>query len=81
MPFVPMTGTYILPQGPTTPHHPQLPPSFYPTFYAQSPTHHPNGPLINGHAYVPSPYLYSMGPPPVPAQYQAMNDISMTSEY
>ncbi|CAF1583954.1 unnamed protein product [Rotaria sp. Silwood1] len=85
MPFVPMAGTYIIPQGPTPPHHPQLPPSFYPTFYTQTPTHQPNGHIINGHAYVPPPYVYSMGPPPIPAQYQppttTINDVSMTSEY
>ncbi|CAF0997541.1 unnamed protein product [Rotaria sordida] len=85
MPFVPMAGTYMIPQGPTPPHHPQLPPSFYPTFYTQTPTHQPNGHIINGHAYVPQPpYMYSMGPPPIPAQYQpttTFNDVSMTSEY
>jgi len=84
MPFVPMAGTYIIPQGPTPPHHPQLPPSFYPTFYTQNGTHQAGGQLINGHAYIPPQYMYSMGPPPVPAQYQsttAANDASMTNEY
>ncbi|CAF1043781.1 unnamed protein product [Adineta ricciae] len=83
MPFMPMAGTYIIPQGPTSPHHPQLPPSFYPTFYTQNGNHQAGGPLINGHAYLPTSYMYSMGPPAtIPAQYQtAVNDASMTSEY
>jgi RNA recognition motif-containing protein len=81
MPFLPMTGTYLVPQGAPPP---QLPPSFYPAFYTHGTTHQTGGQLINGHAYVPSPYMYSMGPPPIPGQYQAMtstNDVSMTSEY
>ncbi|UJR15128.1 hypothetical protein I4U23_002093 [Adineta vaga] len=74
MPFVPMTGTYLVPQGAPPP---QLPPSFYPTFY----TH---GAATHQHAYVPHPYMYSMGPPPIPGQYQtttSTNDVSMASEY
>ncbi|CAF0908625.1 unnamed protein product [Adineta steineri] len=85
MPFMPMAGTYIIPQGPTSPHHPQLPPSFYPTFYTQNGAHQSGGQMFNGHAYLPSPYMYSMGPPSMPGQYQttttSSNDMSMTSEY
>jgi RNA recognition motif-containing protein len=78
MPFVSMAGTYIIPQGPSPSHHPHLPPSFYPTFYTQNGTHPSGGQLFNGHAYVPPPYMYSIGP----AQYQQItNDVSMTSEY
>jgi len=75
MPFLPMTGTYLVPQGAPPP---QLPPSFYPAFYTHQTT---GGQLFNGHAYVPPPYMYSMGPPPIPGQYQGTNDVSMTSEY
>ncbi|UJR31558.1 hypothetical protein I4U23_019045 [Adineta vaga] len=83
MPFVPMAGTYIIPQGPSSPHHSQLPPSFYPTFYTQNGAHQGGGQLINGHAYLPTSYMYSMGPPTtISAQYQTtVNDMSMTSEY
>jgi hypothetical protein len=82
MPFVPMAGTYIIPQGPSPSHHPQLPPSFYTAFYTQNGNPQAGGHLINGHAYVPPPYMYSMGPPPPGAtQYQPNNDVSMTSEY
>ncbi|CAF0842564.1 unnamed protein product [Adineta steineri] len=77
MPFLPMHGTYLLPQAAPPP---QLPPSFYPTFY----THQTGGQLMNGHAYLQPQYMYSMGPPPIPGQYQtttSTNDVSMTSEY
>jgi RNA recognition motif-containing protein len=83
MPFVQMNGTYIIPQGLSPSHHPQLPPSFYPTFYTQGANHQSGGQFINGHAYIQSPYMYSMGPPSVPTHYQptTTNDMSMTSEY
>lgn len=82
MPFVPMAGTYIIPPG-ATPSHAQLPPSFYPTFYTQNGTPQTGGQIINGHAYIPSPYMYSMGPPAtMPAQYpSATTDVPMTNEY
>ncbi|CAF0990225.1 unnamed protein product [Adineta ricciae] len=83
MPFVPMAGTYLVPQGAPPP---QLPPSFYPTFYTHGTAHQTGAQLINGHAYIspPTPYMYSMGPPPIPGQYQATTsktDVSVTSEY
>ncbi|CAF4257489.1 unnamed protein product, partial [Rotaria magnacalcarata] len=40
MPYLPMTGTYLVPQG-GPPQ--QLQPSFYPTFYSHSGTHQAAG--------------------------------------
>ncbi|CAF2865680.1 unnamed protein product [Rotaria sp. Silwood2] len=45
MPFLPMTGTYLVPQAAPPP---QLPPSFYPTFYTHGANHQTGGQLING---------------------------------
>ncbi|CAF1999697.1 unnamed protein product [Rotaria magnacalcarata] len=81
MPYLPMTGTYLVPQG-GPPQ--QLQPSFYPTFYSHSGTHQAAGQLFNGQAYIQSPYMYSMSLPAMQGQYQvttSANDVSMTSEY
>ncbi|CAF1565405.1 unnamed protein product [Rotaria sp. Silwood1] len=82
MPFLPMTGTYLVPQTASLPPQ-QLSSSFYPTFYTHGTSHQTGGQLING-AYVQSPYMYSMSLSTIPGQYQvttSTNDISMTSEY
>ncbi|CAF1319980.1 unnamed protein product [Rotaria sordida] len=81
MPFLPMTGTYLVPQAAPPPQLP--PPPFYPTFYTHNGNHQTGGQLING-ASIQHPYMYSMSLPTIPGQYQvttSTNDVSMTSEY